>query len=102
MPNPNGNPNYNLPGRPKGRKNEFTELKDKFLKAFAHTGDADGMIEWIMKSDKNRSLFYTLIAKMLPSNVKVDDEGRVSVVEALAKFAEVHARAIEGLKRGNK
>ena len=76
--------NYNLPGpgpgRPKGSKNKFTDLKQAFLDAFeqierdAKKKDAKikGLYEWAIKNDKNQTVFYQIIARMLPTNVSGD------------------------------
>ncbi|MBA7702322.1 hypothetical protein ES703_111086 [subsurface metagenome] len=61
----NGHPNT----KPKGTTHKFTDLKKAFLEAFEKTGGVDGLVEWIEKNPKTRGQFYTLIARMLPSNL---------------------------------
>ena len=72
-----GNPN----GRPKGAKDKFTNLKEEFLKTF-HDEDgidgAKGMKELIKGSTKYKFIFLQMISKMLPSNVTVDGEMKVT------------------------
>lgn len=59
-------------GRKKGSVGKFTSLKDSFVRAFIETGDVDGLVKWIKDSNRNRGQFYTLVARMLPSNVAVE------------------------------
>lgn len=68
------------PGRPKGSKNRFTCLRDAFLKAFSDLGGADGLVEWVKKSNRNRAEFYKMITKMLPSNVDISSETGITVI----------------------
>ncbi len=71
----NGNP-----GRQKGTPNKFTNLKQAFLDVFeqiekeSKESEVKSFYEWSIKNDKNRGLFYQLISKMLPSNVTIDGD----------------------------
>lgn len=56
------------PGRPKGSRNRFTNLKDAFLEAFEQTGGVEALVEWARR-DKNKRDFYRLVASMLPRNI---------------------------------
>ena len=70
------------PGKPKGAKNKFTDLKDEFLKAFYGEdgiGGADGIKELLRNSPRNKIVFLQMIAKMLPSNVDADISGDIGV-----------------------
>ena len=76
--------NYNLPGpgpgRPKGSKNKFTDLKNAFLEAFEELNGTEGLVKWADKNDRNRAQFYQMITKMLPSNVSLDHTGPLPVI----------------------
>lgn len=71
-------------GRKKGSGNKFTGLKDAFIEAFQEIGAARGLIKWIRKSGENQKVFYTLIARMLPAEMKRDIDfglsGRAEIV----------------------
>jgi len=47
------------PGRPKGAKNKFTNLKNSFLEVYQTIGGANGLSEW---AEDNRKDFYSMIA----------------------------------------
>lgn len=76
------------PGRPKGTKNKFTDLKKSFLEVFEKieknsekkNNNVKGLYEWAIKNDKNQGMFYQMIARMLPSNIDVNPIGTFSVV----------------------
>jgi len=73
-----GNPE----GRPKGSVNKFTSLKDEFLKAFIDEdgiGGAEGIKELMKGSVRNKLAFLQMIAKMLPSNVVEEIQGKLEV-----------------------
>jgi hypothetical protein len=57
-------------GRKKGSVNKFTGLKDAFIEAFKEVGAARGLIEWIRKSNANQKVFYMLVARMLPADMR--------------------------------
>lgn len=56
------------PGRPKGSKNKYTNLKKALLEAFERTGGIDGLVDWVQFSYYNRERFYTLLFRLLPKN----------------------------------
>lgn len=70
------------PGRPKGSKDKFTNLKHAFLKAFEGIGGEKKLTDWASRG-LNTGDFYKMIARMLPTNVQVDGEikGTYGVVE---------------------
>jgi len=70
----------NPAGKPKGTKNKFTNLKEAFLQAFEQTGGVLGLVEWILKTPRNRGDFYKMIAKMLPANLDVTASGDITVI----------------------
>jgi len=76
-------------GRKKGSGNKFTGLKDAFIEAFREIGAARGLIKWIRKSGENQKVFYMLIARMLPAEMKAHVEGKeavtISVVSAVPR-----------------
>ncbi len=62
-----GDPKPPNSGRRKGTPNRFTSLKQDFLASFEKIGGVEGLTAW---ARKNRSKFYTIISKMLPSKVE--------------------------------
>jgi hypothetical protein len=62
-------------GKPSGVKDYTTNLMRAFLEAFDKTGGIAGLVEWIQRSPGNRGKFYSMLSKMLPSNVK---DGEIS------------------------
>lgn len=85
-----GNPNLPKPGpgRPKGTKNKFTDLKKSFLDVFEKIekdsekkdSKIKGLYEWATKNDKNQGMFYQMMARMLPSNIDVNPIGPLSLI----------------------
>lgn len=61
------------PGRPKGSPNKFTQLKRDFLAAYETIGGVEELADWA-KQQRNRALFYKMIAQMLPKHVTVTAE----------------------------
>ena len=86
MANPKGNPQNLKPGqgRPKGTMNKFTTLKDAFLKAFEQLGGIDELVKWSGK-ESNKKHFYSMIAKMLPKTVDVDQKSNVKFIIEIPK-----------------
>jgi len=84
--------NKESPGRPKGSKNKFTELKEAFLEAFEELGGVDGLVKWARKNNKCQGEFYKMVAKMLPSNVGIEGsikhEHRLSMVDLKKSMEE--------------
>jgi hypothetical protein len=72
-------PRINKSGRGPGK---FTSLKNSFLEAFKskELGGTEGLIKWASLNTRNRTTFYTLIAKMLPTNVRADLEGQLKII----------------------
>ena len=69
------------PGRPKGSKDKFTDLKKAFIDVFdkietegERSEKIKSMFQWATKNDKNQGMFYKMIATMLPSNLTFDGE----------------------------
>lgn len=80
--NENGKFKRGNPGRQKGSKNKSSP-KAIFMKVFEDVGGVDAFVAWVKKSNRNRSLFYQMYAKMLPTNVDFGDsipgDGKVTL-----------------------
>ena len=68
------------PGRAKGSKNKFTNLKQAYLDVFEEI-EKEGkkknpkiktFFKWATKNDRNQGLFYQMVSKMLPTNLTAD------------------------------
>ena len=59
-------------GRPPGRKNKFTGLKDSFLRAYKDAGGDAALTKFAKKNPKE---FYQMVSKMLPRNIKGEIKG---------------------------
>jgi len=68
------------PGRPKGAKSKFTNLKEAFVEAFKDVGGRDYVKNFASKK-KNSRAFLQLIAKMLPQDVQISGEIDTNIVE---------------------
>lgn len=83
-----GNPNLPNPGpgRPKGSRNKFTDLKQAYLNVFEKIekeslkkdSGVKSFFEWATKNNRNQGMFYQMISKMLPSNVSMEHSGTIS------------------------
>lgn len=72
-------------GRRPGSTNKRTaEVKDALLKAFDELGGVEALVKW-GKQARNRTEFYKLWAKLLPTEIKNPDGEtfRVEVVEEI-------------------
>jgi len=74
-------------GRKKGTPNKFTTLKQAFINAFnsKEMGGEEGMTKVFATNNFTKREFYKLISKMLPSNVTVDGDLKVTF-QASEKF----------------
>jgi len=70
------------PGRPKGSKNKFTQLKDNFYQVFEDIGGIDRMKEWVLADARNLTTFYTLLSKLLPTRVEGMDNNNTNIFVA--------------------
>lgn len=59
------------PGRTKGSKNKFTDLKNAFLQVFDKLGGVEGFFQWASKNNLNKTQFYHMITKLLPKAIDV-------------------------------
>ena len=75
-------------GRPKGKKNKFTTLKESFLDSFKNIGGTEKLTEWARKP-KNMRDFLTLIARMLPNKVEADVKIEPLIIIRSAQSEEV-------------
>ena len=68
-------------GRPKGARNKFTTLKDAFVEAFEELDGVQGLVEWA-KNEKNRGIFYQMLARMLPKDIglEIKEERALGVI----------------------
>lgn len=70
--NSNGKFKRGNPGRKKGSKNKSSP-KAVFMQVFEDIGGVKAFVDWVKESNRNKSLFYQLYAKMLPTNVDFGD-----------------------------
>lgn len=84
-PGKNGNVVKRGAGRPKGKLNKFTTLKQSFMDAYEGTGGTKELIKWA-KKEENRKDFYSFITKLLPKEIEgtVDLKGFDQLGERLA------------------
>ena len=58
------------PGRPKGAVNKTTiAAKEAFALAFDELGGYEGMVAWAKRDPDNLKVFYTLYARLIPTDV---------------------------------
>ena len=72
-------------GRPVGVKNKFTGLKKAFVDAFVRLGGVDELTRWA-KEEKNRPLFYQMIARMLPNKAEVGGFDGAGIIIQLVNY----------------
>lgn len=57
-------------GRPKGVPNKLTRTaKEAFQLAFDKLGGWEGLAQWASKDHENRKVFYSLYARLIPTDV---------------------------------
>ena len=57
-------------GRPKGATNLTTRTaKEAFQLAFDQLGGWEGLAQWASKDPENRKVFYSLYARLIPTDV---------------------------------
>jgi len=87
------------PGRPRGSRNRFTNLRKAFLVAFEEIGGQEALARWARQS-KNKGEFYRMLARMLPRepemsgrggetwrNMEVSDDERAARIEQILESA---------------
>lgn len=67
-------------GRQKGTRNKFTSLKETFMNAFnsEEMGGEKGLIDAYKSNNFTKREFYKLISRMLPTNVSVEGDVKVT------------------------
>ena len=75
-------------GRKVGARNKFTCLKAAFVEAFKEIGAAQGLIDWIQRSNENQKVFYTLIGRMLPAEMRTKSDDRTDLRFSFAGFKD--------------
>lgn len=81
-----GNP-INLAGRPKGSKNKFTTDLQQFCFDILNSekmGGLEGAINLFSKNDRNKIIFFQMIAKMLPSNLNAKVNGTITTIQVIS------------------
>jgi len=67
------------PGRPKGAKDKVSKnIKDNFEAVFEKLGGVEGFFDWADQNSRNKGTFYQMYSKMLPSNVNVEGDLKVT------------------------
>jgi len=84
-------------GRQKGTPNKFTNLKQAFLDVFERiekesekNDSVKSFYEWVLKNDRNRGMFYQLISKMLPANLTLDGDMKLTYIVSEKVLPEVN------------
>jgi len=94
------------PGRPKGSKDKFTDLKNAFLTAFDNLGGIEGLTEWAKKNNNNKTQFYHMITKLLPKTVDVNAgdamHNYVHVMQKIFAKTECGVKKPKSAKNGKK
>lgn len=82
-----GKPRPKNAGRKQGTPNKFTTLKQAYLDAFKskEIGGSDGIVEVFSKTAFTKRDFFKLMSKMLPTNVNVEGDLKVTF-QASEKF----------------
>ncbi len=83
-PGQSGNPK----GRPKGAKSKISEsFYQDALAAYndERVGGREGLVQWVIASQRNRLVFYSWLAKTMPSNLQVTGENGGAVQINLTK-----------------
>lgn len=76
---PRGNRNLPPgPGRPKGSKNKATaSIKEAFREAFEELGGSEALVKWALSDEKNKTEFYKLSTKLIPTEISGPDGGPI-------------------------
>jgi len=67
---------------------KLTNLKHSFLEVYEKLGGTDGLYEWVDSNNRNKSQFYNMIHKMLPSNLTFGDEETNEIKLSIKKIVE--------------
>lgn len=91
MPFKKGNPKPKNSGRKKGTPNKLTsDIKDMVFNALndQRVGGEEEFIRWIIKSNRNREIFYSWLMRMLPSNVSMEHSGSIKTELSMMDLKE--------------
>jgi hypothetical protein len=59
-------------GRPKGSTNKIPRrVKEDIIEVFEALGGTDGMLNWALADDKNKTEFYRMYGRLAPTEQKV-------------------------------
>ncbi len=70
------------PGRPKGSKNKYTEIKDEFLLAYHHIGGLGNLTQWA-KKEANQGKFFEMLTKLFPREIKAE----INIGRAISEYS---------------
>jgi hypothetical protein len=75
------------PGRPMGSKNRVpANLRNDLITVYEQLGGIEGMRDWAKKNDRNRTVFYKILASTLPRQVAVS--AKVDNYHGLEKLSD--------------
>lgn len=81
------------PGRPVGSRNKVpANLRNDLMTVYEQLGGIEGMREWAKKSDRNRTVFYKILASTLPRQLAVS--AKVDNYSGLEKLSDEELIAI--------
>lgn len=55
-------------------RHKAAKIKDAFFQAFDQAGGIVGLVNWINKSNKNKTEFYRLLLSVLPKDIQIESE----------------------------
>jgi len=84
MPRKGGVPeNLVRTGRPPGRKNKFTNLKNDILQAYKERGGVDFL------SKTKEKHFIKLICELLPKKIEAEHSGKIGLKVEITDFSKI-------------
>ena len=87
-------------GRPKGRKNQVTEIRDQLFEAF-QKADGPRRLVKLLKDDRHLLAYVRILSQMLPKdqNVNLNDaRDTASEIQQINERRERRLKAIDGGK----
>lgn len=88
------------PGRPKGSKNRFTQLKQDILEAYQELGGKDWLKD-IAKDKRTARDFLRLLGQLLPKGISIDIGMFFDTSEMAQTMQEVTAPGLYNRLAGN-